>query len=443
MLDPKNIPYAKNEKLAPVAHPYTGDLGKAIDELNDRYSFVMMSGKHKVFDHQEKIFCELESVKIFQNQQILHNNKIVNPSTMWINDRELRRNFDKVVFRPYPTNDKFVDNHFNTWHGWAVEAVEQSDQRQFKIHVEPWLNHIHDVFCSGDTEQSKYFIQWIAHLFQKPEKKPGVAIVIQSGQGFGKGLLVTLLEKMIGHSYTARITDSHQVAGGFSGHMKDTILVNFDEATWGGDKKANGRLKAIITENHLTVEEKHKNAEKIEHFARFLITTNNKYSVPVEADDRRFFVPDVTNKKPSDTDFQPIIDINDNDEAIQYIFSYFMSLDISGFNITRFPDSCARQKLKAESVNHGDVYKAFILACYHEEELALNLIQPSINATELFKSFTDWKNSNTFRAVPVSMSSFGIELKAAGFAKKTIKGKVAYSITRHEVETYLKSINII
>lgn len=443
MLDTKNIPCAKHEKLAPVAHPYTGDLGNAIDKLNERYSFVMDNGRHKVFDHKEKIFCELESVKIFQNQQVFNENKMVNPATLWINNRFLRRNFDRVVFRPYPTNDKFVATHFNTWHGWAVEAVEQTDQQQLKTYVEPWLNHIYNVFCSGNDEQFKYFVKWIAHMFQKPEKKPGVAIVIQSGQGFGKGLLCDLLEKLIGHSYMARITDSHQVAGGFSGHIKNTILVNFDEATWGGDKKAIGRLKAIITEKHLTIEEKHKNPEKIEHFARFLITTNNKYSVPLDTDDRRFFVPDVTSKKPSDADFKSIIDINDDEEAIKHVFSYFMSLDISDFNVTRFPETIARKNLKSESVNHGDVYNAFMLACHQEEELALNLIQPSINATELFNSFTEWKNSNTFRSTPVSMRAFGLELNNAGFKKKVVKGKTVYEITIHDVEKYLQSKGLI
>lgn len=149
MLDPKNIPFAGNGTLNTITHPYTGQLGDAIDKLNARYSFVMMGGRHKVFDHQEKNFCELDSVKIFQNQQVLHNNKIVNPSQIWINDRELRRNFDKVVFRPYPTNDRFTGNHFNTWHGWAVEPAEDSTQADIDQYVKPWLNHIHDVFCSG------------------------------------------------------------------------------------------------------------------------------------------------------------------------------------------------------------------------------------------------------------------------------------------------------
>jgi len=443
MLYSTDIPFSGNAQLNPVSHQYKGNLGQAIDALNNRYSFVMMNGKHKVFDHKEKIFCELDSVKIFQNQQILHNDKIVNPASMWINDRALRRNFDRVVFKPYSNTKDAVLDRFNTWHGWSSQYVENMSDDDYKLFVKPWLNHINDIFCTGINDQYLYFIKWLAHLVQIPHEKPGVAIMIQSGQGFGKGIFIKLLRKIVGNSYIAQISDSHQVAGGFSGLMRDKLLINFDEATWGGDKKANGRLKALITEENLTVEEKHKNPEDIDHYARFIITSNSDYPVPIDADDRRFFAPDVTKRKPPQSYFDHLGLLLNDKHAVDCFFTYLMNYDLTNFSVRNFPNSETRQRLKAESIIHNDPYKAFILAAYNEELNAVALTSSTITASSLYDSFCAWKDSNSFKNQPVSMTAFGRAMNDAGFTRRKSCGKNVYAVTKADVEKYLINIGIV
>lgn len=443
MLDHKNIPFSGNEELTTITHPYTGPLGDAIDKLNARYSFVMMSGRHKVFDHQEKIFCELDSVKIYQNQQLLHNEKVVNPATIWINERNIRRNFDDVVFKPYPTIDKAVKNHFNTWHGWAVPYADDMTEQEMDDYVKPWLNHIYNVFCSQDKEQFDYFVLWLAHMIQIPHKKPGVAIVLQSGQGFGKGIFVTLLSKIIGRSYVARVSEANHVAGGFSGQLKDKILINFDEATWGGDKKANGRLKALITEESLMLEEKFKSATETDHYARFFITSNNDYPVPIEHDDRRFFVPDVTTTKPEQKYFDKLGALLDNKRAISCFFSALMNYDLNDFSVRTFPNTKTRQKIKLESFSHNDMYKSFIVDASQEDDIAAQLMTKNIKASDLFELFMQWKARNpSFKNSPTSIQAFGRAMSEAGMEAKRAKHGKVYDITIDDVMSYLAKIDL-
>lgn len=437
------IPCVKSAILEPIAHKYTGELGKAIDEINARYSMLMMGGKHKVYDHVEQRVSEPESVRVYESTQIFHDSKMVNPASFWVNDKYARRNFDNAVFKPYRTNNQINPKHFNHWQGWNVSYIDDMPQKEIEEYVQPWLEHIHNVFCSGNKEQSDYFIHWLAHLVQRPDDKPGVAIVLQSGQGFGKGIFVTLLSNIIGRRYVSRITDAHQVAGGFSGQMKDKMLINFDEATWGGDKKANGRLKALVTEIHLTIEEKHQNAEDIDHYARFLITSNNDYPVPIEHDDRRFFVPDVTTEKPDALYFERLGQLLTNEYAISCFFTYLQDVDLSMVNVRHFPNSATRQKIKAESIIHNDVYKSFLLAAYNEEIGAAEIMAKDIKASLLYEIFSQWKAKNTFKNATISSIAFGKAMIDAGFERVKRKDGTYYDITRTDIEKYLKSIGVI
>ena len=403
-----NVPYVHHQVLTPVHHGQTGVLGSELDRLNARYSFVMLNGVHTAYDHKRCKFCDVTSVKNKHKRKIVDRltGKEYQLTDVWMSDDRHRREFDDVDFVPYATLDHRDPDLFNLWHGWSILPADTTTEQQHADYVAPWLTHIRDVFCSGHEDQYHYFVHWLAHMFQKPQHKPGVAIIIQSGQGFGKGLLTTMLQKIVGHDYTARISDSNQVAGGFSGHMKNKILINLDEATWGGDKKSQGRLKAIITETRLTIEAKHSNAEEVDHYARFLITTNSNYPVPIEVGDRRYFVPDVSNKKPSESHFDTLIDINNNDEALSHLFAYFLNLDISRFSVTRFPHSDKRKLLQQESIAHNDVYTAYIQACHGGEHYATSLVEANIQSSDLYEMFLEWKKRTTFRNVTTTIRSF-------------------------------------
>lgn len=136
------IPYVKNNVLSHVNHKYTGELGQAIDEINARYSMLMMGGKHRVYDHVEQRVSEPESVRVYESTQIFHDSKMVNPASIWVNDKLVRRNFDNAIFKPYRTNDQTNPRHFNHWFGWNVSYVDDMLTKEFEEYVQPWLDHI-------------------------------------------------------------------------------------------------------------------------------------------------------------------------------------------------------------------------------------------------------------------------------------------------------------
>ena len=45
--------------------------------------------------------------------------------------------------------------------------------------VNPFISHITDVFCKGNTQHADYLLNWIAYLVQKPSEPNMVAVVIK------------------------------------------------------------------------------------------------------------------------------------------------------------------------------------------------------------------------------------------------------------------------
>ena len=132
-------------------------------------------------------------------------------------------------------------------------------------------------------------------MVQKPEEKPGVAVVLQGGQGTGKGSMVRPLGEMIGHHYFYA-GNPEAVAGKFNSHMENTVLAFADEAFF-ADKKAANALKSMITEPVQSIERKNVDLFMTASYSRIIMATNHENAIRVETDDRRYFILQVSEDK--------------------------------------------------------------------------------------------------------------------------------------------------
>ncbi len=426
----------------PINVPTDEPLKPYFDFYNQKYAFVMVKGVAHIFNFELCQFEELPSVRAMNNHKIIQGKKTIKPYDEWMDSFEYRRTYHNARFYPQQLNEKV----FNIWQGWGLTPASNQDEWTMQTYVEPWLNHIRSVLCSDKEEQYTYFIKWLAHFLQKPEEKPGVAVVLQSGQGFGKGLWASFMQKIVGDTYTQRISDPSLVAGGFSGHLNNKLFVFIDEATWGGDKRSQGRLKSIISERTLSIENKHKDPYDVEHYARFMIASNSFYPVPIEPDDRRFFVPDVTTDKPSREYFSVLWGLLNDPESksVRYVMRYLLDIDLSDFSVFDFPNSVKREILKSESAIHNDMYISFIMSAVWGEDQAQELFTPNVKASNLYEAFLAWKNMHpSFRAAPSSLKSFAMQYERMGFQSIRKRDGFYYNISIGEAKKYLKSIGLL
>ena len=319
-----------------------------VELMNKELIFVKETGETIVLDGEEKWYLkkpnllkELFGCYIFKNIK----NKDLNPADIWLKHID-RRQVVKIGFDP-----KNIDNNeiFNIWKGLKINEDYLND---FDVNdAKPIIEHIYNIWCSQNQEYFDYVMNWFAHIIQFPYKKTGVVVCLKSNkEGAGKGIIMNKLRKIIGDNHYFQCNNLDQLTGSFNGVGEGKILINLDEAFWGKDKKKEGMLKNIITEETKFVNKKNKESYIIDDYCNYIISTNNDCFIPASEGGRRFFALDLDNK------FSGVQNGNKKDyfkninEAPAGAFAkYLFKRDISSFNPREFKKTALLQ----EQIQHN------------------------------------------------------------------------------------------
>ncbi len=292
-----------------------------VKQLNREYAVITFGGKVRIM--YEYMDDYGQPTQAFMTKQDFHL-KIANLKKIWTKRGDVTAahfwicHKDRRVYNGLTFNPKSApEGYYNLWRGFAVEPSE-GDCSLF-------LNHCSDVVCNGDKKHYIYLLSWLAHLVQRPEQKIGVAIILRGLKGTGKGVFMNTIGELFGKHYTL-INHQKHLTGAFNAHLADTLLLGGDEITWGGDIKGEGPLKSLITEDQVMLERKGIDAVQIPSFLRLMICTNNDWSVPASADERRYFVLDVSDKRKKDFGYFKSIkaqmDNGGKEAFLQYLLDY-------------------------------------------------------------------------------------------------------------------------
>ena len=253
-----------------------------------------------------------------------------------VNPRTLR--YDEVAFTPTATPKTTL----NYWVPPNVEPVAGD----WSV-IETFLLNI---ICDRDRTLFDYLIKFLAHMWQKPEEKPGILIVLLGGQGSGKGTLFNLLQSIWSRT-TLHVSDVEHVTGGFNGAMERNYIVNMDEALFSGDRRSMDRLKSMITEPKITIEQKYQPRRTIQSLHRFFAASNHDHFGNIELDDRRFVFLRVSDKRKGNHDYFDELYAAINDPVQLGAFVHKLAtLDITDFNSRAKPNTSELLEQKLQSL---------------------------------------------------------------------------------------------
>ena len=272
---------------------YPPDTLDALHALNKIYAGVVMGGDFRVvkegFDEHHKKHT-LSFLKITALYNLLANTKgrvAVGPekgyelrplAKLWM-EWDQRRTYEDIVFDPSNTSGPRV---YNLFRGFPVEP-KQGDWSKLR-------QHMLEVLCNDNQEHFTYLMCWMARMVQDPGgSRPGVAVVLKGGKGVGKGVFVNYFGEIFGEAFLP-ISDSESFTGRFNMHLSKSLLVFLDEAVWGGDKKAEGKMKQLITEPRVLFEPKGIDTMALDNHISVMIASNEDWVIPATGDERRFFV---------------------------------------------------------------------------------------------------------------------------------------------------------
>ena len=141
------------------------------------------------------------------------------------------------------------------------------------------------------NEEKKAFLNWLSGILQTREKQL-TAWLLMGEQGTGKGILLHhILKPLFGPTQAVQIEDE-QLRDSFNRWLENKMIIAFNEVAYDNSTRnsVNSKVKAIITDPELQINEKNVKAYFVQNYANCLFYSNESIPVLIEAGDRRFNV---------------------------------------------------------------------------------------------------------------------------------------------------------
>lgn len=272
--------------------------------------------------------------------------KAINLADAWLAWPSHLQKFGGVDFYPNPA--KCPKDTYNLFTGWNVAAVPGD--------VSPYLDLVERCICGGNKAHTDYVLDYLAHMFQRPEQKPSVAIVMRGARGIGKGSFMRPIGQMLGVHY-AQLTGAGQAAGRFNAVMVGKLAVFLDELRV-TSRDAEDALKMIISEPVISIERKGIDPETYSNFSRVIGASNHQDVIRTGANERRYLLLDSSDVMAQNPEYWKGFYNWLNAGGAQHLLAYLLERDISNFD----PFNCPRSEaLQAAMVQDLPPIDRFVL----------------------------------------------------------------------------------
>jgi hypothetical protein len=283
---------------------------------------------------------------VYKNKVTDENGKSISYPVVHLNERvrylQQTNNmftYDDVRFQPYLRPHNLDTNAFNLFSGFKFPAPPYRPQTQWSAdmvaqHTNMAIKHVYTVLADSDAANALYILQFIADMIQRPDKVPGVCLLFMSVmQGTGKNMFWEWVGNVIGRRYFLLSESLEAITQQFNANQQNLLLHVLDEiANYGGSFKSNDQLKTAITRTDIPITPKHKDTFTIEHFARYVMLTNNLWAVRVDNGDRRYIIFRVSDAMAGNsTYFQELATWMENEHNQREFFHLMANMDISEF----------------------------------------------------------------------------------------------------------------
>jgi len=191
------------------------------------------------------------------------------------------RKFEALVY--LPEEPEFPDGEsggrYNIWRKSGV-AAKAGD-------VAPFLDHMSFLF--PNEADRELVLDYLALLVQKPAEKIHFALLVRGAQGTGKSWIGNLMEQIIGRPNVVRPSND-EVTSRWTAWMEGAQLAVVEELMAIGRLEISNRLKPVITDPTIRIEEKGCKIYSIPNKLNFLCFTNHDDALKIEHGDRRWLV---------------------------------------------------------------------------------------------------------------------------------------------------------
>ncbi|SON54253.1 hypothetical protein HDIA_0712 [Hartmannibacter diazotrophicus] len=323
-----------------------GHVPPKVKRMNAKHAIAFVKGKCVIItehdDGTTSYGTQADLHAWYENDRVATEKSTEPVSKAWMRHKKRRDYPNGVVFAP----GRDVAGAYNHWKGFSVIPNN-------KYSCALWLAHLRDVICSGDETNYRYALGWFAHLVQRPEEKPGVAMILRGKKRIGKDTIADYFANIITH-HRVKIANQDQLVGKFNAHQEKCLFLHVEEGFWAGNKNADGVLKNLITSEQVLIEPKGINPFNVDSCLRLFMSSNEEWIVPATADEGRYFVLDVSEARRNDHVYFAALRKEMKNGGPEALLWYLQHYDISDFQVRKVPNTAALTQQKLAGLKNLD-----------------------------------------------------------------------------------------
>lgn len=193
----------------------------------------------------------------------------------------------KFAYNPAFKGRKIVNDGIT-----AINLYIEPDIKPSEGDFTPWIDYL--TYLIPDEQERYEVMKWCATLIARPETRMTYALLMISEQtGTGKSTLGEILSQLVG-KHNASFPTENEILEQFNGWLSKKRLVIVNEIYQGNSFKAANKLKSYITDDTITMRMMYKDGVSIDNYAHFLCCSNSIDALKLESNDRRWYIPVVT-----------------------------------------------------------------------------------------------------------------------------------------------------
>lgn len=254
------------------------------------------------------------------------------------------------------TGQRFI----NLSKGFLHKVIKPYDSfpENVKNNVQTVLNHIKNVWNSGNIDAYEFCLKWLA--FACTGHKMNTSLFLKSAEGTGKSFIVEFLVKFVIGQSLGLITSRAESLFKFNSHLLGKILVCLEELP-SGTKNAwysiSDYLKDLITGSKLDIEKKYHDMIQTVNLISLIIITNNENCIRFGKDIRRYMMCDISHDCVGNTKYFDNLAKACNKETGEALYMYFLELCEKNKNWNPAEIPMTLNKLEMKESNETDILK--------------------------------------------------------------------------------------
>lgn len=154
-------------------------------------------------------------------------------------------------------------------------------------HLHPLILELLEDITNHNTADMEYILKWIGWKYLHPLSPMCSGLVLKGAQWSWKWHIVTLTQTIFGREYTRVNISPENFASRFTATDEQTLICELAEQ-WESDyktiTKTSTKLKTLVMQNELQIENKYEKLRTIHNHTAYIITSNKQ--VPLMLDDK-------------------------------------------------------------------------------------------------------------------------------------------------------------